>query len=427
MAEVCCVSEDVAICVPSNAEDLRTDAVVEPCLNMPMQDLSRCKLIDLFREFRLLMAQRQHIDYRLMCILRELDRRDGLDGQPIRLASWLTRELGFGYGAASEKVRVARALGELPVIDAAYREGKLSYAKVRALTRVANADNERELLHEACAHNADVLEHIVRRYRKQERIEDVQEMIRQRSLTYRWDDDGALVVRGRLTPEQGAILIRAIEKAERELGSDESYGARHADALTHALEDSLSDDPGSGSTADHYQVVVHVPAETFAVEAPGSETEVEFSAGTPTETPSINSADGFTAVNSALPTSSRTAPVPLIERGPPLHPESIRRLTCDGALISVLEDGAGNVLNVGRKTRTIPPALRRALKVRDKHCQYPGCGSVKYVEGHHIVHWSRGGETSLSNTVLLCRRHHRVVHEFGLSVRRENGAWRFGG
>ncbi|TDJ26871.1 MAG: HNH endonuclease [Gammaproteobacteria bacterium] len=79
-------------------------------------------------------------------------------------------------------------------------------------------------------------------------------------------------------------------------------------------------------------------------------------------------------------------------------------------------NGQGEVLNVGRKTRVIPTAIRRALRARDGGCQYPGCSQSRYVDGHHIVHWADGGETKLDNLVLICRRHHTLVHEFGYRI-----------
>ena len=100
------------------------------------------------------------------------------------------------------------------------------------------------------------------------------------------------------------------------------------------------------------------------------------------------------------------------------HPETVRRLACDGGLVTVLEDPAGDPLNVGRKTRAIPPSTRRALVSRDRCCQFPGCSHDRYVEGHHIIHWAHGGETTLDNLVLLCSHHHRAVHEMGYRIRR---------
>ena len=102
------------------------------------------------------------------------------------------------------------------------------------------------------------------------------------------------------------------------------------------------------------------------------------------------------------------------------------RLACDASVVQIREDEHGEPLDVGHKTRSIPPALRRALKSRDKGCVFPGCGHIRYVDGHHIHHWADGGATKLSNLVSLCRLHHRAVHEGGLRVQRlDDGAWRF--
>ncbi len=91
--------------------------------------------------------------------------------------------------------------------------------------------------------------------------------------------------------------------------------------------------------------------------------------------------------------------------------ETARRLSCDASVVRILEDSKGEPLDVGRKTRTIPPAIRRALNARDKGCRFPGCSFKRYVDGHHVHHWANGGETRLSNLVTLCRFHHRLVHE----------------
>jgi hypothetical protein len=106
-----------------------------------------------------------------------------------------------------------------------------------------------------------------------------------------------------------------------------------------------------------------------------------------------------------------------LEDGPVLAGESARRLACDASVVRLVEDGAGMPLNVGRKTRSIPAAIYRALKARDRGCRFPGCTARHFVEGHHVEHWARGGETSLENLVQLCTFHHRLVHEGGYGVR----------
>ncbi|HXI77506.1 MAG TPA: DUF222 domain-containing protein, partial [Steroidobacteraceae bacterium] len=143
----------------------------------------------------------------------------------------------------------------------------------------------------------------------------------------------------------------------------------------------------ASNTADHYQVVVHVDAETLQTYAAG---RCE------------------------------------IEQGPAIPAETVRRLSCDASLLRVLENEHGEPLNVGRKTRTIPPAIRRALNTRDGGCRFPGCTHQRYVDAHHIEHWANGGETKLSNLVTLCRLHHRLVHEGEITIESmDGGGWRF--
>ena len=105
--------------------------------------------------------------------------------------------------------------------------------------------------------------------------------------------------------------------------------------------------------------------------------------------------------------------------------ETSRRLACDASVVEVKRGADGSVLDVGRRTRTIPPALRRALEIRDSGCRFPGCG-LRFTDAHHIVHWADGGETALSNLILLCGHHHRALHEEGFRVRaREGGTFQF--
>ena len=122
----------------------------------------------------------------------------------------------------------------------------------------------------------------------------------------------------------------------------------------------------------------------------------------------------------------RTAGRCELEDGPSIAAETARRLACDASVVRIVEDERGEPLDVGRKTRSIPPALRRALNSRDQGCCFPGCTQTRYVDGHHIRHWAEGGDTKLANLVSLCRFHHRQVHEGGITVQRlDDGAWRF--
>ena len=93
-----------------------------------------------------------------------------------------------------------------------------------------------------------------------------------------------------------------------------------------------------------------------------------------------------------------------------------RRLSCDASVVAVVENDNGEPLSVGRKTRIIPPALRRALNTRDEGCRFPGCTYHRYVDAHHVRHWADGGETKLSNLITLCRAHHRMVHKGEIKI-----------
>jgi len=205
-----------------------------------------------------------------------------------------------------------------------------------------------------------------------------------------------MVLRGRLMPEIGAVLHRALEAAADQLFregkgapppgrlvEDVSWGQRRADALGRLAEVALAADLDAGTAGDRYQVVLHVDAPA-AIEGD----DVVF--------------DGALEVDdSAVHVSAETS----------------RRLACDAAVVRMHHDVEGNVLDVGRKTRTIPAAIRRALSARDTRCQFPGC-SARRCDAHHIEHWVDGGATSLGNLVLLCRRHHRLVHEGGFTLQR---------
>jgi hypothetical protein len=339
-----------------------------------------------------LSAQIQAATYHLLMMIREFDERGGWNhGRCRSCAHWLNWRTGLDLGAAREKVRVARALGELPLISASMKKGEISYSKVRAMTRVATATNEAELLDFARAGTAAHVERLVRGWRRVDRIEEMvheEKRHASRSLTAYTDEDGMVVVRGRLSPEAGAALLRALDAAGEKLyeggrgkgdaKDDDSTGEqRRADALGLVAESALAGGLDPGTRGDRYQVVVHVDAEALPAE------------------------------------SERGASV--LEDGQHVSAETSRRLACDAAKVVMRHAPDGTVLDVGRRTRTIPPALRRALDHRDAGCRLPGCG-LKLCDAHHVEHWADGGATKLENLIQLCRRHHRAVHEEGFTV-----------
>ena len=355
-----------------------------------------------------LAARIQAATYELLVMIRRFDEREGW-GQGFKsCADWLNWRTGLAMGAAREKVRVARALGELPLLSAAMRRGEVSFSKARALTRVATPETEERLLDFARCATAAHVERLVRAWRRVDRIAEAEDDRRRhehRHLDLWVDEDGMLVVRGRLSPEVGAVLQRALEAATDRLYHDAedktgllasdpacgssgvmTVGQRRADALGLLAESALAD-LDRGTAGDRYQVVVHVDEEALAAQ----------------------SDSGQAALEDGVHISAGTS----------------RRIACDASMVVMRHDRDGRVLDVGRKTRTIPPAIRRALTARDRRCRFPGCGS-RHCDAHHVRHWADGGATRLDNLLLLCRFHHRVVHEDGFTVElRDNGDIRF--
>jgi 5-methylcytosine-specific restriction endonuclease McrA len=335
---------------------------------------------------------------RLLELIREFDIRGGW-GQGFRsCAAWLAWRVGLDLGAARERVRVARALEALPLLSGALARGELSYAKVRALTRVATPETEARLLKVGRAGTAEHVERIVRGWRKVDRQAEARESARQhtsRALHVYQDDDGMVTVRGRVTPEAGALLLQALAAAretlyQRTRGTGmtadpptmdpPTLAQQQADALALLAETALHHGIDPGSPGERYQVVVHVDAPALAdPDQPGQS---------------------------------------VLEDGARVSAETSQRLACDASRVVMRHDRDGRVVEVAARGRTIPPALRRALHHRDRGCRFPGCG-VRVGQGHHIRHWAQGGPTTLSNLALLCRRHHRAVHEEGYQLDRQ--------
>jgi hypothetical protein len=337
---------------------------------------------------------------RLLDLIREFDARGGWNTGFRSCAAWLSWRVGLDPGAARERVRVARALAALPRLAQALARGEVSYAKVRALTRVATPANEEQLLAVGRAGTAAHVERIVRGWRRVDRIAEARETARQstsRALHVYQDEDGMVTLRGRLEPEVGALLVQALTAAREALyqqarakdpeADPPTMAQQQADALALLAETALHHGVDPGAPGERYQVVVHVDAPALAdPEQPGQS---------------------------------------VLEDGVHVSAETSRRLACDASRVVMRHDPDGRVVEIGARTRTIPPALRRALHHRDRGCRFPGCG-VRFGQGHHIRHWAHGGPTTLSNLAMLCRRHHRAVHEEGYHVDRQpDGELRF--
>ena len=375
-----------------------------------------------------LSARIQAATYDLLVLIRAFDEREGWEGCQ-SCAHWLNWRTGLKLGAAREKVRVARALGVLPLLSDAMQRGQISYSKVRALTRVATPANERRLLDFALSAPASYVERLARAWRRVDRATEAADDQRRQTRRHinTWvDDDGMVVIRGRLSPEVGAVVRRAIEAASDRLrtevapadAAETSTVQRQADALGLVAESALASDLDRGTAGDRYQVVLHVEAETLQADAaaPAAHVSAETSSRAVGSTGRGCPDAGGRPV--AATSSARMTGHAALEDGDGLRvsAETSRRVSCDAAAVVMRHTADGAILDVGRKTRTIPPALRRALQARDRQCRFPGC-HARRCDAHHVHHWADGGATRLDNLVLLCRRHHRAVHEEGFTVR----------
>ena len=448
---------------PTGASTVSTDAIPAASDSGPSGDNDELRRLG--ERIAELAARINSAEARMMTLIAEFDRRGGWkDGGYSSCAEWLAWRIGTKIGTARERVRTARALERLPQTADALRHGTISYAKVRALTRVATPEREAELLEFARAGSAAKLERTVRMWKKLSRdAELTAEQARRRSRTFSVfvDGDGMYVVKGRLEPEAGAVLMRAVEAAsdalfrregdardgarsgrgvgceagdarpepkqrradavgllaeralaagfgaapDRDAGGSlenaaapetpsvdeertslngegqtsyrgEGQTSSHGEGQTSSRDPSTASRIGSGTRAERYQVMVHCDAATLAAEGE----------------PGRSDLDGIR-----------------------VSAETSRRMACDAAVVAMVHAKDASVVNVGRRTRTIPPHIRRALEERDRGCRFPGCGCT-FTEAHHVKHWADGGETSLRNTLLLCRRHHRAVHEGRVKV-----------
>ena len=371
----------------------------------PTDNKARCDALS--KELTTLAGHINAARHRFLKLIAEFDTREGWHAEGCQsCAHWLNFKCGIALNAAREQMRVAHALETLPKISAAMERGELSYSKVRELTRVACEQTEETLLMYAQHGTAAHVERIVRGFRRCKEAEALSHEAAQqaeRSVTYRYDDDGSLILSVRLPAEVGALVLKALTTAvdalPKDLSDDAPAGAstvkstsstrsqRRADALALMAESFLAHGAAALSGGDRHQIVLHVDAKSLQAGVTG---RCEF------------------------------------EDGPSMCSETARRLACDASVVTIHENHKGEPLDIGRKTRTIPPALRRALNSRDQGCRFPGCCNKQYVDGHHIEHWAHGGATKLSNLVTLCRFHHRLVHEGGVSIQvLDDGALRF--
>lgn len=317
----------------------------------------------------------------------ELGARDSFDLDGFAsMASWLAARCRLGWGRARSQVALARALRSMPITAAAFATGDLDTQRVSHLVAAHKAhpgpfaDHETTLVEVAVDLDPGQLWRALDHWRQaldyDAALEDANHLHEQRRLSISPTFGGMFRIDGDLDPEGGHIVMTALRAIAEPAARDGSGAAtpqqRRADALVELCRDFLD----HGATPIHGGEKPHI-----------------------TVTVDLDSLEGRAGRQCDLEESA-------------IHPETVRRLACDAAISRVITKGESEPLDVGRRTRTVPASIRRALVVRDGGCTWEGCERpARWCDAHHLVHWADGGDTSLDNLRLLCRHHHRLVHE----------------
>ncbi|TYP88105.1 HNH endonuclease signature motif containing protein [Blastococcus xanthinilyticus] len=361
-------------------------------------------------------------------LVAEFDERGGWHGVGIRSCGhWLAWQCGLGPGAAREHVRVARALRGLPRIEAAFAAGRISYSKVRALTRIADPDCETALLEFATSASASQTERFCREWRRVDdaagpggdsrRVEESQSF---RSWT---DDEGFLVLQVRMPVETGAPLLAAIDSlAERDARRERALRAKavagHAairaagGSVDEDVADRCADDVAAGFARER-TAARRITALAALAEAG---VELDRRPGDPPRREVV------IHVDAAVLADDTAAGRAYYEGGPPVTGTQARRILCEATAVAMIESGR-EPLVVGRRRRRATKAQRRALLRRDGGCARPSCPETRpeRLHAHHLRHWLAGGRTDIDNLVLLCDADHGLVHDLGLVLTRRDG------
>ncbi len=345
---------------------------------------------------------RRQIDRLEAQFIRRLHRFDRGHGAlaegAVSTVSWLRATCGLTGGAAVDRVRMARVLAELPEAATSFRAGTAPFTNVSLIARLADdvgVESVRTVEHilTVAAEKLDVgrMRLLVACTRHRLDADGVLDEDN-RNHDRRWfacdqTYGGVFVLRGELDAEGGALVRTALDALTTPCGpnDDRTASQRRADAIV---------DMASRQLASGALPAVHGQRPHLTV----------------------------TVAAQSLQGAASQAPADLGGVGP-IHIETVRRIACDAVRTVATVTDTAAPMSVGRATRTIPAALRTALSLRDKGCRFPGCDRPpEWTDGHHVKHWADGGETSLHNLVLLCRRHHRMVHERGWQIRLEGAS-----
>jgi hypothetical protein len=307
--------------------------------------------------------------------LSEIDRRRIFerDGH-LSAAAWLATTFKVAWGSARQSVRVARALEVMPKTRRAHEDGDISMSGVRLLVMAREADpsaferEEAQLVEAARIHSMEDLQRVAAYWQqaveREHSLEGDDKLRERRRLHASVSFLGMVRVDGDLDPEAGETLLtalRAVLDAESRSRSQDdlrSPAQRRADALGEICRQwlDMADRPTVAGERPH--VTVTVGAEALQ--------------------------------NTAAHTSE-------LDHVGPVDPEATRRLACDASVMRVVMAGRSEPLDVGRRTSVVPPAIRRAVIVRDRTCRFPGCDRPHaWCDAHHVVHWADGGTTALT-------------------------------
>jgi len=355
-------------------------------------------------------AETARCQYSLLELIGEFDAMDAIRHwtDVKSLAHWLSWACAMAPGVAREHVRVAKALRRMPTIAQLFKDGRLSYSKVREVTRVVDVVDEQRLAGLAVTATAAQLAKMISGFRSADGMRIAQQT--KRSVAWHEREDGMIDVRARLPKEEAAVLIAAIDTARDQFGppppkpdpagepGEAAPGVgvySKADALVDVARVFLNTAPQDRSGEDRNLVVVHVSAQSLG----------DVPAGTP-------------------PTSPGEAVCHIAGVGS-IEAATAQKVACDNPVLGAIVDQHGQVLALGRTRRSVSKRQRRALLIRDQMCQYPGCHQTRHLEAHHRIPWAGGGRTDVDNLILLCRWHHTAVHEGGISISNQSDSWLF--
>jgi 5-methylcytosine-specific restriction endonuclease McrA len=433
----------------SAANELRTDGPAEPGPQDPEPSLVPLERLE--ERICELAAHLAAGTCRFLQLVAEFDARHGWASWDLpSCAAWLAWKCQVAPGTAREQVRVARALAGLPHITAEFAAGRMSYAKVRALTRVATTATEAGLAEVAGPMTAAQCERFVAAHRKASDAEELASWATRR-VSIHVDEDGSVTISAKLPATDGAVVLQALraaagdcehphrphgDPAEDPTPAEDTRPAEYAGQVTRTCRASLADAlvevagaylAGKIATAgnpDLYQVIVHVGPEALTIGPDASDPATE-QPGVSAETP------GCPPAGSTASTARRTPAHPAhparchLDDGPGISPAAAQALACHATVSWMLHDHDGTLIDVGRRHRRATPALRRAVRERDKgRCQFPGCNSRR-TDIHHIIAWAKGGKTRLRDLTLLCEAHHVIVHALGYLITADHGRFAF--